>query len=293
MTALPTLLRPLSVAAARLQGTGLPRLSEALRRHYQRQWPGQEIRVDNFQGDLRLAVDLRDEMGSRIFWFDAYSRSELKLLGRLLSPGDVFIDVGANIGEFSLTAARLVGTTGRVIAVEPVPFIRAKLERHVQWNDLGLVVTVVPDAIGDTEGGVPIFAPPDDAPERHEGLPTLFASSERPSKIAEAHLTTLDLVAQRLRLDRVTGIKLDIEGAELKALHGAADTLKRFRPWLLCEIGANTCEAASYAPWDIVELMMGLGYRVSEIRETGLKPIRTQQDLGPWQNVLAEPANGA
>ena len=248
------------------------------------------MQIDDFQGDLRLAVDLRDEMGSRIFWFDAYSRTELPLLRRLLSPNDVFIDVGANIGEFALLAAKLVGRTGKVIAIEPVPSIRAKLERHIEWNDLGTVITVIPEAIGEQEGSVPIFGPPADSLERHEGLPTVFASAERPSKIAEAHQTTLDLLVGRLELDKISGIKLDIEGAELPALRGGLEALKRFRPWLICEIGANTCAAAGYAPRDVVELMLGLGYRVSDIRESGLEPINSEKDLGPWQNVLARPA---
>lgn len=282
------LLRAISVKLARLKGTGLPRISERLRAWHQKHWQGGEVEISDYKGSLRLAVDLCDHMGSRIFWFDSYSGTEVNLVKKLLRAGDVFIDVGANIGEFTLPAARLVGPNGKVIAIEPVPAIRAKLERHIQWNGLAPAITVVAEAIGDHEGSASIFGPPYDAQERHDGLPTMFSSAERPLKIAEVRQTTLDVLWSGLGLEKISGIKLDIEGAELPALRGGIDVLKRFRPWLLCEIGTDTCEAAGYTPWELVELLLSLGYRVSQIRESGLTDINCEQDLSPWQNVLAQ-----
>jgi len=279
---LPALLRPFSIAAARQRGTGLPRLSAWLLRHFQKRGGVEEI--SDFQGNVRLAVDLRDHMGGRIFWFDSYSTTELKLLRSLLAPGDIFIDAGANIGEFTLVAAQVVGSTGKVVSIEPMPAIRSKLEKHVAWNDFADIVTIIPFAVGEREGSVSMYAPPAGAGEMHEGLPTIFASAERSDKVADVAMTTIDKLAADL--PAVTGMKLDIEGAEPQALRGAIETLKRHRPWLIIEMGSDT-RLEGYDPAEIFDLLLGLDYAFARIEENGaLTPLHGPADLRPWQNVL-------
>lgn len=146
------LLRKASVLLARLQGTGLPRLSAWLQRYFQSRWRGGKVEVRDFHGRFRVSLDINEHMGSKAFWFGAYSGDDIALLKSLLRPGDTLIDVGANMGEWTLAAAGQVGPTGKVIAFEPTEHGLARLRRHVGWNALEDRVDIIAQAVSDRIG---------------------------------------------------------------------------------------------------------------------------------------------
>ena len=100
------------------------------------------VEVEDYDGDLNMALDLNDHMASQIFWFGYYSRDVVQCLKARLKPGDAFIDGGANIGEITLVAAKAVGPSGRVVSFEPVDAIRSKLVRNIAVNQLQTRVIV-------------------------------------------------------------------------------------------------------------------------------------------------------
>ena len=278
-------LRPISVRLARLKGTGLPRISALLARFFRKRWTGGEVTITDFRGRFRITVDPRDEMESQILWFDANSGIELELLSSLLRLGDTFVDAGANIGEFTLTAANLVGPTGTVVAIEPTPTVHDRLVRHVEENDLHAIVTVVGDAIGAQEGSIELYAPSVDLNGLHSGLTTRYRTDDRSTRVARVSMTTIDQMVVRLALAKLTGFKIDIEGGELDAFRGAEATIRRFRPWILCEIGKSTCEAAGYPPSALLDFLFALNYRVTDVADG--REIKSADELRDWQNILA------
>lgn len=135
-----------------------------------------------------------------------------------LGPGDTFVDVGANIGYYSVLAAMRVAPGGTVIAIEPVHSTAEALRRNVRANGLSgvRVVEVAVGPVGLERAAV--FLDP-----RHLGRATLRGAQE-----PEAHdvrVQTLDEVCGDL--DRITLIKIDVEGGELGALKGAERILER------------------------------------------------------------------
>ena len=91
-----------------------------------------------FPADLGGGVfhcDLRDATAAEVCFTGRYEPQETQLLRQLLGPGDVFADVGANWGYYTLAAASFVGETGRVVAFEPEPRLFALLEANVAAND--------------------------------------------------------------------------------------------------------------------------------------------------------------
>ncbi len=273
--------RKAAVSLRRIRGS-YPLLNLVRERNYDRGI----VEVADYDDDLKMSLDLSDHMASQIFWFGYYSRDVVSLIKSRLAPGDVFIDGGANIGEITLAAAKRVGAAGKVLSFEPVDAIRSKLARNVAVNNMDGMVRILAQGLSDAPGSLPIYGKAEQYLDgsQHSGLGTLYASSERAQKIATIELTTIDMTMNKLGLDRLAGIKLDIEGAELAALRGAAETLKRFRPWLIVEIGSNTCEAAGYAPGDILDALPG--YRFARIERGGkLVPIG-KTDLLDWQNVM-------
>lgn len=278
------LARKAAVTLRRLRGT-FPLINLLREQHYARG----VVEVTDYDGDLRMSLDLGDHMASQIFWFGYYSRDVVHAIKARLQPGDVFIDGGANIGEITLVAAKCVGPSGKVFSFEPVDAIHARLAAHVAANRFGDRVQILKQGLSEAPGTLPIYGKADSYEDGsvHSGLGTLFATDERHDLIGSIALTTIDGLVAEHQIDRLAGIKLDIEGAELAALRGAAETLRRFRPWLIVEIGGNTCAAAGYAPGDILDVLEG--YDFARIERGGrLVPIG-KADLLDWQNVMCLP----
>ena len=228
-------------------------------------------------------------MGGQIFFLGNYSENELTLIEKLLDVDGVFLDIGANQGEFSIAAAR-IARQGRVIAFEPVLEYRERLLKNIQLNDFRNV-QVIPVALGEKEGALPIYdqQKPFRDGTRNEGLTTLFASESRNYAREVVLVRRLDDLLGELKISRVNVIKLDIEGAEWIALRGAVNTLARFRPTLILEIGRETCQAAGYEPEAFVEWLSGLGYRIEKIIKGGKTIPINQVSLEDFQNVVAYP----
>jgi len=247
------------------------------------------LMIKDFRGDARFMCFLREHMGGQIFFRGSYSGDQLGIVERLLDASSVFVDVGANHGEFSITAAR-VAKNGKIIAFEPVVEYRERLLENIRINKFRNI-QVVPVALGDQAGELPIYDQPGNFTDgtRNEGLPTLFSSESRHHAREVVPVKRLDDVLFELDVSRVDLIKLDIEGAEWMALRGAVNTLARYRPVLILEIGRETCRAAGYEPKAFVEWLSSLGYRIEKIVANGVtQPIEAAQ-LGDFQNVVAYP----
>jgi FkbM family methyltransferase len=289
MTSLYYMLRRLTQPAYRIKGLGLGRICEFVRRWVARHAPQTPLRIDDFRGDTKFECFLKEHMGGQIFFRGSYSGDQLTLIEKLLDRADVFLDVGANQGEFSIAAARIV-QQGKVIAFEPVSEYRERLIENVRLNNF-VNVQVISVALGEKEGSLPIYDQQEMFMDgtRHEGLPTLFASESRHHAREVVPVKRLDDVLRELDVSRVNVIKLDIEGAEWNALRGAVNTLARCRPTLIVEIGRETCQAAGYEPEALVEWLSGLGYRIEKIIEGGKTIPINQESLENFQNVVAYP----
>lgn len=148
-------------------------------------------------------------------WLGTYEEHVQLLFCQRIRPGDVVLDIGANVGFFTLLSSKLVGPDGHVYAFEPFPRNVYYLERHVRLNDV-TNVTVQSLAIAATTGNAR-FGDGENA------------SQARLSVIGELTVRTAsldDLLADG-RIPRPDFIKMDIEGAEGDALRGAAGLLSR------------------------------------------------------------------
>lgn len=289
MTAIYYFLRCLTRPAYRIKGIGIGRICEFVRRWAARHAPQTPLLIDDFRGNARFRCFLREHMGGQIFFRGSYSGDQLTLIEKLLNTHSVFIDAGANQGEFSIAAARIV-QQGKVIAFEPVSEYRERLLENVRLNNFGNV-QVITAALGEKEGHLPIYDRQENFTDgtRNEGLPTLFASESRHHAREVVQVRRLDDVLRELGIPRVDVIKLDIEGAEWIALRGAVNTLASCRPTLVLEIGRETCRAAGYEPEALVEWLTSLNYRIEKVIEGGKTRPITPALLDDFQNIVAFP----
>jgi FkbM family methyltransferase len=177
------------------------------------------------------------------------------VLARLV-PGAVAIDIGANLGEWTLPLARAVGANGRVLAVEPMLRNAAALAKTLAANVLGQA-EVLCCAVGDDDGEAVLAVPLVTSARSDTGTAHIgpAAAGHEPVRVALRRLDSL--LAERC-CERVDLVKIDVEGHERRVLDGAAATLVRFRPALVIETGHEAEGERAL----IHDRLQGLGYRL-------------------------------
>jgi FkbM family methyltransferase len=156
----------------------------------------------------------------------SYEPQVQDLILRTLQPGGAFLDVGANIGTFTIPAARRVGPSGRVVAIEGSPSVFSVLQKNIVLNDASNV-QLVPAAAAASNHNVTFYP----APADHFGMGSRAPQfNATPITIPSV---TLDSLVKNFNLPSVDLIKIDVEGFELDVLKGALELLKTERPPLV------------------------------------------------------------
>jgi FkbM family methyltransferase len=161
-------------------------------------------------------------------WDGSYELEVQRVLLERLKPGSVFYDVGANIGFYSLLAAR---QSAQVFAFEPDVQNAESLEHHVRLNSLGAKIEVIRAAVFSTSGYVALE--PADFTMGH-GNAHVGPTTEDSHSTVKVPCTTLDDFAQEHVAPDT--IKIDVEGAESNVLRGADRLFTHSRPHLICEV---------------------------------------------------------
>lgn len=149
--------------------------------------------------------------------------------------GGVAIDVGANLGEWTVPLARRVGAAGRVLALEPAPRAAAALGRTLAANALAQAELLC-CALGERDGTAEFSVPLVTSARADTGTAHIGATAAGHEVVSVA-LRRLDTLAGEHRLNRLDLIKIDVEGHERPLLDGANATLARFRPVMVLETG--------------------------------------------------------
>ncbi len=153
---------------------------------------------------------------------------ELGVLPRFLGKGGVMLDIGANVGVYSVVGGMLVGSGGTVIGVEPFPSMLAQLHENVLFNGLGGVVRLRSLCVSDQTGPVTFWM--------NHGKPHSFSLIRSGNADGFAVLSVkLDDLARWEKLERLDYLKIDAEGAEEGILNGGRDVILRFRPVIQVE----------------------------------------------------------
>jgi len=183
--------------------------------------------------------------------------TETRFFVATVRPGDCVVDVGANIGYYSLIASRLVGDSGHVLAIEPDAVNCAVLRRNLAENGAANV-RVVEGAASDRNGSARLYH----ARTNFGDHRTYDSGDGRPSEVVPS-MRLDDLVK------RVDFIKVDAQGAEAKILAGAIETLRRnaARVTVVVEFWPFGLERAGSSASAVLELLDGYGFEMATIDE--------------------------
>jgi FkbM family methyltransferase len=261
--------------------------------------PLEQIPLRRPNGDLQIKFELDPDRPNEktVLSFlrngRFYEQDIAAIFLRAIQPGDTVLDIGANVGIFSVLAGLLAGSEGRVVGFEPVADNRTRLAANLALNDVTNVEIVaqpasdrVEDAMfhlnSDSDGGHSLWDPGNFPPNRQS------RDNPRPTV---TRTTTIDAEVARLGLAPPRLIKIDTEGAEHRVLSGAINLLREFEiPYIIAELhefGLNQMGSSQSA---LRGFMAELGYETFLLYEDGslpkLVPRRTMVASKYFLNLL-------
>jgi FkbM family methyltransferase len=257
------------------------------------------MRLPNRLGGFAYECDQRDSVAREVCYTGWYEPQETQLASRILGAGDVFVDVGANWGYFSLTAANWVGPTGRVVAFEPEPRLYRMLTSNIAANGLrSIAANQTAVAAGAGTLSFEAFR----ADDGNWGQSRAIG----PGMVSDFECATvgLDVALDAAGIGAVQLVKIDVEGGEGGVLAGMRAGLAgaRYR-YVLLECHPALLAARGESERQCVDALLAAGYRVWTIvhsadahrraargRLSGadlLRPYAEGEALGAWPHVIA------
>ncbi len=241
----------------RILGYGL----NILLRPFKKTLPSAWIVIHNYDHNLSICVNPVEHIGSTIFYTGFYEAKEIWALKRLIKPKEVILDIGANIGAWTLILAKLV-PEGRVYAFEPSCFYK-QLNWNIQLNREIKNIVAQNIALGAYPAQATISNPNTEHRSSiiNYGNLNLKLDPDQSLMGDRIRVITLDDWVRQEKISRLDWIKLDVEGMELMVLLGGLDSLIKFHPNLLVEINENTLGNYGSTALQLSSFLMQTGYR--------------------------------
>ncbi|WP_165322870.1 FkbM family methyltransferase [Rhizorhabdus phycosphaerae] len=207
-----------------------------------------------FDESRLLWVNMKDSYVSAHCITGVYEAENSTIVRTLLREDSVFLDVGANIGWFTVLASTVIGPAGRIHCFEPQPHIADRLRRTIEINRLEDLVSFHRKGVWSEPGSMALTGNSD---SQNQGAGHLAPAGHDASESSIIDLVTLD----SLGLDRCDLIKMDIEGAEPRAMDGAERLLREARPVILSELNSGQLKTVSGTTGaDYIKAMEQRGY---------------------------------
>lgn len=247
--------------------------------------PNNEV-VIKTKHDFELYIDPKVGSGVEkcLYNYGTYEYGILKLMEYILGKGDIFIDVGANIGLMSIHASKIVGDTGKVYSFEAHPNTAKILQRNVELND-ATNVEILQQALGSEKSTGKIYS----NLHINRGGASLL-KPEIDSECFDVDIIRFDDFYNAFYLPAIKLVKMDIEGFELEALKGFGDVLKsRNAPVLIIECSEER-ENFESRKEDLLCYIRGINnyhiYKLKGGKERFSKLVKLENELPKHDNII-------
>lgn len=235
-----------------------------------------------FQIEDNLKINLyKDSVLSRQI-YEGFEKVEIEFVTKFLRNGDIFIDIGANVGIYSLYASDIVGPNGLVFSFEPSPQTFNRFLENITINNFN---NIIASNIGlSNEEGILNLQQSDNG---HDAYNTFTnEESHRFHNKLPVKVSTLDLQMQNIDKSNISLIKIDVEGWEKFVLNGAQDLLKNYSPIAIIEFTETNTFAAGYLVQEIFDYMVKLGFKWFSYNDGELKDEKKKLHY-PYMNLIA------
>src|SRR5688572_19614682 len=253
------------------------------RKASRRIYPGSLAREDGLDFEVRAQTGSRflgntsDSLGHG-FSLVGYNEWRLWAVARALSsPGDTIVEVGANIGTETVGFSDIVGSTGRVVAFEPLASSVATLERALS-RARHRNVEVLPYAVGARAESIRMAVP--------AGFPSraqVVAEEEEEGSTVTVETESVTLDSMEDTLGQVRLLFVDAEGSEVNVLRGAASVLSRSKPDIVIEANPRSLEELGFTADELRAELVGHGYEIAKLERLRVRPV-TESEFPGYQN---------
>jgi FkbM family methyltransferase len=208
---------------------------------------------------MRIKVNWNDlGVGFKIYQNGIYEKNTVQIISQILKPGDIFMDVGAHCGQYTLIASSSVGATGQVHSFEPDPETFKLLSENVKLNNLANVY-VNELALSSQEGIRTLYF----ASSHCTGASSLSTPYTYSDVNCEVKCTTFDSYIHQNKFEEVDVLKIDIEGHEIEALKGGNLLLSsKNRPIIIAEFSEQTQNYFGYTCKDLARFLVDRTYQL-------------------------------
>ena len=222
---------------------------------------GKSDEAEVVRAGFKWALDLREGLDLAIYLTGYFQRAVVQSCLAKLPEGAIALDIGANMGAFTLHMANAVGPHGKVIAIEPTCYPYQRLCRNLRSNPslTGQVSTLQAFLTANPNESIPEALPSSWrlAGERKGAHPVHFGV---PQATGGSRSLTLDQLAKEIDLQRLDLVKIDVDGAEDDVLAGGEKVLRQFKPDIIIEVAPYTLVERNLAPDAPLERLKKMGY---------------------------------
>ncbi len=240
---------------------------------------------------IDLLIDTEDWIGEHIYIFGEYEAGTISVLQKYLRKGDIFLDVGAHIGDISCVASRLVGDKGLIYAAEPNPKNYKILNKNVRLNKLKNVYPFQV-ALGSVVSVAQLY--PRD--KKDSGMASLVRDEKAIGCGTRVAVTTIDTLIEEKHVGIPNFIKIDVEGYELDVLKGATKLLQSTNAPILCIEYVKEMPRKRGVTEDIYDFVREINkYSFYKLKRTSFMPSRLietrKEELPDHDNIFCFPNN--
>ncbi|OYU93280.1 MAG: hypothetical protein CFE21_21170 [Bacteroidetes bacterium B1(2017)] len=230
----------------------------------------------NYKG-VRVNLDLKKHVDYRLY-INTFESTTINYFIDCLKKDMVVLDVGANIGIYSLISSKIVGGNGAVFAFEPSPYCQKRISENMNLNSFKNI-TIIESCVSNTNGTTDFYLCDDDA---YNSM-TKYTMLPYEKKI-ELPVITIDDFIKNKKLNSVDILKIDTEGVDHLVIEGASETIRLFHPIIFFEYNRVISDKSSSNIGSGLYLLWDLGYEIYEFRNEILTLIEfdtlpTQSDI--------------
>lgn len=236
-----------------------------------------------FELEDNLFINLyQDSLLAKLIYGGAFELEEISYLKNVLKAGDTFVDIGTNIGLFTLYASKRVGENGKVISFEPSPKTFSRFNENVELNNLHNV-SLNQIGLSDKEGELTLNISGNGMDAWETFAPDLNNKFQNKTSVP---VSALDLRLQSEDKSKISLVKIDVEGWEKFVLLGGEKFFKEYSPIVMMEFTEVNTSAAGYEVTQLYDIMNDWGYKWYAIKNGNLVPSPRKSSY-PYENLIA------
>ncbi len=204
-----------------------------------------------------MQLDVRDVIQETILESGVWDPAATQCLTTVLKTGDTFLDIGANAGYFTLLAAKCVGPTGKVLAIEPNPSMAKQIRRFADRSGLTNVEIEEVACSSSLKAGKLYLGL-----ASNTGGSSLSEQNVRSNDYVDVSCIQADALMHKHSLSRINLVKIDVEGAEHDVVRGMNEILRDLRPKIVIELIDDLLRSFSTTVDSVLDYLKGFQYEV-------------------------------